>query len=307
VAVIVVVAGSGAYIYYNSYYSTSSAPVRTGTSVASNLILNGMVSGGFYKGQVVSFVYSQNYQCLPALSKFVTNQTEGTSAAAKTACEVAGGDNGALPNAAPVFILVPVYAGLSIFGVPALGATSQGYPVFNNNVVFTQCGAGGTTSACSDHPTLIYSPFFTATEQHLGIKNGYGGLPEGVLPTPAHSHVVDYTGGGSIPWYVVTVLVFDPNVMPDGQTGQCHQWVASDLSNPTGNCLTSFTALQNALTTKTSATANANRTQNDPVYDTLGGVSTQIAIPGVTMVTENSATNTNLFLWFAVNTNDPFK
>ncbi len=305
VVVIIVIAGAGAYIYYTSY-STPAATVRTGTTVPSNLILTGSVSGGFYKGSVVSFMYSHDYQCLPALSNFVSNQTEATAAAAKTSCEVAGGNSNALANAAPVFILVPAYAGLSIFGVPALGATTQGYPVFNGNVVFTQCGAGGSTSACFDHPTLIYSPFFTATEQHLGIKGGYGGLPEGVLPTPAHSHVVDYTGGASIPWYVVTVLVFDPNVMPDGQTGQCHQWVTSDLANPTSNCLTSFTALENALTTKTSATANANKTQNDPVYDTLGGVQTQVAIPGVTMVTETSPTNTNLFLWFAVSSSNPF-
>jgi hypothetical protein len=94
--------------------------------------------------------------------------------------------------------------------------------------------------------------------------------------------------------------------MPDGQTGICHQWVNSNLTSPTANCLTSFSALETALTTKTSATAIANSTQNDPVYDTLGGVSTQIAIPGVTAVTENSATNTNLFLWFAVNSNNPF-
>jgi len=305
VAVIIIVAGAGAYIYYTQY-SMPTQSVRTGTSVPTNIILTGMTSGGFYKGQVVSFAYSQNYQCLPALSKFASNQTEANAASAKTTCEVGGGDNTALAKAAPVFILVPAYAGLSIFGVPALGATSQGYPVFNNNVIFTQCGAGGSSSACSDHPTLIYSPYFTAVEQHLGIKAGYGGLPEGVLPTPAHSHVVDYTGGASIPWYVVTVLVFDPNVMPDGQTGQCHQWVASDLSNPTGNCLTSFTALENALTTKTTATAKANATQNDPIYDTLGGVQTQIAIPGVTMVTDNAATNSNLFLWFAVTNSNPF-
>jgi hypothetical protein len=305
VAVIVIVAGAGAYIYFTNYSGTSPS-YRTGTTVASNIVLTGQISGGFYKGQVVSFAYSQNYQCLPALSKFVNNQTEASAAAAKTSCEVAGGNSTALPNAAPVFILVPAYAGLSIFGVPALGATSQGYPVFNNNVVFTQCGAGGSTSACSDHPTLLYSPFFTLVEQHLGISTGYGGLPEGVLPTPAHSHVVDYTGGASIPWYVVTVLVFDPNVMPDGQTGQCHQWVTSNLTSPTGNCLTSFTALENALTSKTTATANANSTQNDAIYDTFGGIGTQVLIPGVTAVTENSATNTNLFLWFAVNSNNPY-
>jgi hypothetical protein len=205
-----------------------------------------------------------------------------------------------------VFILVPAFAGLSIFGVPALGANSQGYPVFNKIAIFTQCGAGGTISACADHPTLVYSSVFTTVEKHLGLKNGYGGLPEGVLPVPSHDHVVNYAGGTSIPWDVIAVLVFDPNVMPDGATGQCHQWVTSDLSNPTANCLTSFNALANALTTSTSATANANVTQNNPIYDTLGGVKTQIIIPGVTTVSDTSPANTNLFLYFNVQSTNPF-
>lgn len=315
---VVVIIGAGAYIYYSGYQlggnntttntTTSTTTFRTGTSVPTNEILTGTTSAGFYKGDIVSFVYSQQYQCLPALSNYATNQTEANAAAAKTSCEVAGGDKTALNNAAPVFILVPAYAGLSIFGVTALGATSQGYPVYNNNVVFTQCGAGGSTSACADHPTLIYSPYFTAVEKHLGLNNGYtpAQLPEGVLPVPAHSHVVNYVGGASIPWYVVTVLVFDPNVMPDGQTGQCHQWVSSNLSSATGNCLTSFDAISRALTTKTTATANANQTQSNPIYTTLGGVPTQVAIPGVSVVSDSSSTNTNLFLWFAVNNNNPF-
>ncbi|HLQ21216.1 MAG TPA: hypothetical protein VK127_02795, partial [Nitrososphaerales archaeon] len=149
-------------------------------------------------------------------------------------------------------------------------------------------------------------PLFTAVEQFLGIKSGYGGLPEGVLPVPAHSHVVNYAGGSSIPWDVITVLVFDPNIMPDGATGKCAQVVASDLSNPTGNCLTSFSALSAALTTQTTATAKANSTQNDPIYSALGGVKTQILIPGVSVVSDTSATNTNLFLYFNVQSKSPF-
>jgi hypothetical protein len=182
VAVIIIMAGAGAYVYYTNYSGGTTPSFRTGTTVASNVILTGQTSGGFYKGQIVSFAYSQYYQCLPALSKFATNQTEANAASAKTTCEVGGGNATALPNALPVFILIPVYAGLSIFGVPALGAASQGYPVFNNNLVFTQCGAGGSTSACFDHPTLLYSPFFTAVEQHLGINTGTAGFLRGSYP-----------------------------------------------------------------------------------------------------------------------------
>ena len=303
--VVVIGVAAGAYIYL-TYSSSSSAKIRTGTTIDTSIILTGSTSAGFFNNQLVSFGYTQDFTCTPALATFATNQTEATRAAAKTACEVGGGNSTAVPNAAPVFILVPAYAGLSIFGVPALGATDQGFPVFANNVIFTQCGAGGSASACKDHPTLVYSPVFTLVEQHIGIKNGYGGLPEGVLPVPAHDHVVNYQGGNSIPWDVIAVLVFDPNVMPDGQTGQCHQWVTSDLSNPTANCLTSFDALSRAMTTTTTATANANMTQNDPIYNTLGGVRTQVVIPGVPFVGDNSAANTNLFLYFNVQSKNPF-
>ncbi len=101
--------------------------------------------------------------------------------------------------------------------------------------------------------------------------------------------------------------------MPDGATGQCHQWVTSDLSSPTANCLTSFDALAKAMTTSTSATANANKTQNDPIYNTLfaalgsGAVRNQVLIPGVQIVTDNSPTNTNLFIYFSVSSTNPYK
>lgn len=311
ISVIVLIAvAAGAYYFLVSpgtSQHTTTTSTNTANTVAFSMILNGSTSAGFYKNAVVTFQYTKDYTCTPALSKFATNQTEANLAAAKTSCEVGGGDSTAVAGAAPVFILVPAFAGLSIFGVQSLGATSQGYPTFNKQLIFTQCGAGGTVSACSDHPTLIYSPYFTAVEQHLGIKTGVFGLPEGVLPTPAHDHVVNYIGGSSIPWDVITVLVFDPNVMPDAATGQCHRWVTSDLANPTGNCLTSFGALAKAMTTQTTATANANATQSDPIYSTLGGVKTQVAIPGVPIVSDTSPTNTNLFLYFSVSSSSPYK
>ncbi|MBI3859594.1 MAG: hypothetical protein HY296_05070 [Thaumarchaeota archaeon] len=317
VAVIVVAAGGYYLLAPGNTGTTSQSTTPTSTHTTSSattsnnlvdisLILNGTTSAGFYDNQVVSFLYTQDFTCTPALSNFAQNQTEANLAAARTACEVGGGNRTAVANAAPVFILVPAFAGLSIFGVQDLGATSQGYPTFNNHLVFTQCGAGGTKSACSDHPTLIYSPYFTAVEQHLGIKTGYGGLPEGVLPTPAHDHVVNYAGGPSIPWDVITVLVFDPNIMPDGATGECHQWVNSNLTSATGNCLTSFDALTAAMTTNSAANAAANSTQSNPIYTTLGGPSAQILIPGVTIVSDTSPTNTNLFLYFSVANSDPY-
>ena len=55
------------------------------------------------------------------------------------------------------------------------------------------------------------------------------------------------------------------------------------------------------------ATANANMTQNDPIYSTLGGVKTQVAIPGVPIVSDTSPTNTNLFLYFSVSSSSPYR
>jgi hypothetical protein len=299
-AIILISTASYALLVPPHTTSSNSTTTQSQTTVPLSMILNGSTSAGFFDSQLVSFGYTAKFVCTPAEPTTPANATKYTS------CEVGAGDASAVGGAAPVFILVPAYAGLSIFGVGALGATTQGYPVFNHQLVFTQCGAGGTISACFDHPTYIYSSVFTAVEQGLGISTGYGGLPEGVLPTPAHDHIVDYEGGPSIPWYVITVLVFDPNIMPDGSTGHCTQAVSSNLTNPIQNCLTSFAALASALGTRTTADAAANSTQANPIYSTLGGPDTQVVIPGVTVVSDSSPTNTNLFLYFSAAASDPF-
>jgi hypothetical protein len=102
------------------------------------------------------------------------------------------------------------------------------------------------------------------------------------------------------------VLVFDPNVMPNAITGQCQQVVMSNLTQPTQNCLNSVSAIEAALSTRTTATAAANSTQNDPIYDTFGGVPTQVLIPGVTMVAADSPANSNLFLYFNAVAENPY-
>lgn len=295
-SVLVIVAAVGFYLYAGlSLTPPSNKVIRTSYPI----------SGGFFSGSLVEFYYTQNYTCEPPISSFGFNSTEVSLSSKFTVCEVGAGNSSALAHAEPVFVLVPAFAGLSIFGVKQLGASSQGYPTFNGTIIFTQCGAGGSPTACPDHPTYLYSPAFTAVEQHIGIYNGVFGLPEGVLPTPAHDHVVDYEGP-TIPWYVIAVLVFDPNIYPDGATGQCRQIVPSNLSDPTGNCLTSFAALAAALTTKTTANTNANSIQPDPIYSTLGNPATQVVIPGVSIVSENSPANSNLFIWFGVNSSQPY-
>jgi len=98
----------------------------------------------------------------------------------------------------------------------------EGFPVFiygnQSYVIYTRCGAGLKPSSCPRHMPLLYSLAFDIVERYLSITTGSAGLPHGVLPTPAHSLIVDLDTNVSIPWFVV-VLVFDPNISPDHWLG----------------------------------------------------------------------------------------
>lgn len=286
----------------NTTINTTTSSAATTSIVPTNLpAANKTASGGFLNSQPVTFLYTGNYICNPATNVVLAPSNEVENSIAFTNCEVgaAGNDTGQLP----LWITVPAYAGLSIFGVPALGASPQGFPTYANSVILTECGGGGSASSCPDHPTYLYSPVFTAVEQHLKIANGIYGLPEGVLPTPAHSHIVSSNASGaSVQWYIISVLVFDPNIMPNATTGKCTQVVPSNLTNATGNCLTSLAALQRALVTTSSDVFQTN--QNNPVYQTLSGntsIKLQVIVPGDTVVTELQNADTNVAIPFAVN------
>ncbi|QKQ99029.1 hypothetical protein GWK48_00240 [Metallosphaera tengchongensis] len=258
-------------------------------------------SGAFYNGNVISFLYTSQFMCTPSATQFFPNAVNQSNVA--MGCEVGASNMSAFPkNAAPVFVLVPAFAGLSIFGVTKLGATAQGFPTFTYNnttyTILTQCGAALTQTACPDHMSLIYSPAFTAVEQHLGIQNGVFGLPEGVLPTPAHSHLVTFTTNQSIPWYIVVVLVFDPNIFPNPITGQCQAIVPSNLTDPTANCLNNIQALENAMTTQSSSVVLANG--NNPIWQTLGKPGVQVVVPGITSPSQLlTSANSNMLLYFS--------
>ncbi|WP_061997305.1 hypothetical protein, partial [Sulfolobus acidocaldarius] len=242
VVILIIIAAVGFVLYATKSTgpaTTVTTTVPAGTTTVTSTLTKPVTvnsSGAFYNGQVITFQYTAQFMCTPPATTFFPNETNQSKVA--MGCEVGAGNISAFPkNAAPVFVLVPAFAGLSIFGVTQLGATSQGFPTFTyNNVTYiitTQCGAAGTMTACPDHMTYIYSPAFTAVEQALGYKNGVFGLPEGVLPTPAHDHLVTFTTNQSIPWYIVVVLVFDPNIFPNPITGQCQAIVPSNTTNPT--------------------------------------------------------------------------
>jgi len=123
-----------------------------------------------------------------------------------------------------------------------------------------------------------------------------------VLPTPAHEHLVTFTTNTSIPWYIVVVLVFDPNIYPNPITGQCQQIVPSNLTDPTGNCLNNITALENAMMTYSSSVPAANA--NNPIWEALlkGSPyqSLQVVVPGITSPSQLfNTTNSNMILYFS--------
>ena len=287
--ILIIVAAVG----YGLYLSRPGVSTVTSVSTATSPRL--FQSGGFYNGTVVTFTYQYDYHCVPGILTFFPNQT---AASARTSCEVGAGNGTAESGAVPLWVIVPAYAGLSVFGVPSLGASPQGFAIYANQTIITDCGAGRTPSGCPDHPLLLYSPFFTAVEEHLGITNGVFGLPEGVLPTPTHDHIINCCLQ-TVPWYTVVVLVFDPNIMPNAVTGECTQVAPSSLPDPTANCLDSYAALADALTTSNSAMAAVNK--DNPVWQTLGGPSTQVVVPGIATVAELSNANSNLFEHFTVN------
>src|SRR5579884_3043006 len=126
VLVIIAVAGFGLYTTSTRVSTTTSIVTQTVTSTVTPL-----KSAGFLNASLVTFGYSSNYACTPPMNSFGFNSTETTNAAKFTGCEVGAGNSSAVSGAFPVFVLVPAYAGLSIFGVTSLGASPQGYPVFN--------------------------------------------------------------------------------------------------------------------------------------------------------------------------------
>lgn len=300
IIVIIVVAATVLYVY-PGYLKPSSSPPAV------------LEEGGFTLGQVVTFVYngSNTYLCTPAMSVMFPGNSTAASAAGTTPCEVGNASQNAVSQV-PEWVLVPAYAGLSIFGVPALGASSSGFPTMNGTTVLTDCGAGGSAAACVDHPSYLYSPLFTAVEATIGAASGYGGLPPGVLPTPAHDHVINTSATfPNVQWGTIAVLVLDPNILPDRATGACSATVHSNLSSPTGNCLTSLAALDRATSTCSSSVVGFNGATRNPIWKELNNltgttVCDQVVVPGDVSITQvNDDLNSNLYIPFLVKPGAP--
>ncbi|MCI4350249.1 MAG: hypothetical protein L3K15_01875 [Thermoplasmata archaeon] len=284
VVIIVLVAAVGVYYYLKP--KPASAPL--------------LQEAGFTAGAVVTFTYNgtNTFVCSHALLSYFP---QATAAAGATQCEVGAATQNAIPDQVPEWVLVPAFAGLSIFGVAALNASAHGFPTFHGATLLTDCGAGGTVAACVDHPTLIYSPLFTLVEQHIGITSGYGGYPEGVLPTPSHDHLLNTTSVvPNVEWGTIVVLVFDPNIFPDRTTGVCTAVIAG---SSTAHCLTSLTALAAALSTSSASVATANA--GNPIWQTENNTSLQVLVPGDLSIAQLNNLDSNLYIPFAVSPGAP--
>ncbi|MEM0154383.1 MAG: hypothetical protein QW814_00930 [Methanothrix sp.] len=259
-----------------------------GISNASSYYPTPNETGAFYNGSEITYVYTGNYTCYPPLSDV---NSSISSIASSYPCYV--GAATAQSQALPDWILVPAYAGMSIFGVNS----TSGMPVFRNSTVYVNCGAGNSSTMCISDPKFVYSPDFALIENLAGEHNLLG-LPEGVMPYPAHSHLINNTfHNDPIPWYVIIVYVFDPNIMPNVTNGKCVQAVASNVSNPTENCLTSLSAIKRAMQTEDNATANANA--GNPIWGAIGKPNTEVYIPNDTSQSEVGNPNTNIVVPFA--------
>jgi hypothetical protein len=287
---LIIVAAIGYGLYYTSV--TKATPSRIG------------VTGGFYSGRVVTFQFFQQFSCAPSLTQLFPNDGNATAASAVTQCEA--GKAGTFPSGVePVWGMSPAFAGLSIFGITTFGATSDGYPTYNGTAVLTDCTGMGSVHQCPDHPPKFYSPAIIAVEEYLNMTSGVMGLPLGVMPFPAHTHIIDTEAGNAdIPWNAIAVFVFDPNIFPNPVTGTCSKIVPSSLSNATSNCLTSIAALQAAMSTINSDMPSANK--GNPIWLGLGQPKTQVVIAGANSASDYRNANSNIDVPFQVTEGNPF-
>ena len=248
-------------------------------ALASALGQNGYLPGNAanYTSNVVTMSFTGSGVCEFNGTAVETQEPDNESESSY--CEIGVGEDAS--QGYPLWILIPAFSGTSIFGINTLGASAQGLPVYNGNVMGVECGPGGTVASCPDHPEYSYSPMWVGIEQSSGIYNGIFGLPEGVLPVPGHTHANEDSYLGSTgKWYIIPVFVLDPNVMPNATTGSCSRLTASNLTNATSNCLDSFGEIFRAMTTSSSAVANAN--SGNPIWRMFGNTTLQAVVPGLT-------------------------
>jgi hypothetical protein len=284
----------------SSYNSTATQHYNTSTTTIAPVATTAIIA--FQNGAVVNYVTYLNSTCTVSPSTIYPTSPYAVNASKYTGCVTGSGAGTYINGAIPRYDLVPSFGGFSIYGNATYGATANGYPTWNGMTIITQCAASGTPSSCSDKKpgTMYFNPQYVVNEQALGIYNGLSGAPEGVLASAAHDDLLPAAKNNTVSRsYRITINVYDPNIFPNATTGKCTQLVASNVSNPTADCLTSVAALQAALTTHDSAVTAANA--KNILWHNAGNITTQavLLIANTTtlklMPTLNiSAPNTNL-------------
>ncbi|HEV2449478.1 MAG TPA: hypothetical protein VGU43_03590, partial [Thermoplasmata archaeon] len=179
--VVVAVALAGLYVGKVGPFASMRAPSHTPPPFAA----------GFAGGAVVTLNFTGAENCEPSLLSFYPS---ATAASAVTNCEVDSANQNQVPDQVPQWILVPAFAGMSVFGLSALGASSGGFGVYSGSPVLTDCPAAASASACADTPAHLYSPTFVTVEQDANLSSGVAGEPAGVLPAPAFDTLLNTSG-----------------------------------------------------------------------------------------------------------------
>jgi len=210
-------------------------------------------SGGFADGQPVRFTATGIYLCTPDVRSFYPSVS---AAAVGSACEEGRADASAVDQV-PQWALIPAFAGATVFGTVAHGQPN-GYPtnpaVSTRSALLTDCGAGGSPTACPDNPSTLYLADLTGSTYF-----GRNGTPDGVFPLPAHDLLINTsTTFPDVQWGTIFVLVFDPYIFPNRTTGLCNDLPGANASL-TSDCLSSVPALARALVTNSSFVASLAR------------------------------------------------
>jgi hypothetical protein len=139
-------------------------------------------------------------------------------------------------NAEPVWALVPFFDSVRDADtiIEAVDPSRDGADVQcpEPGPPFTQhLGAFGT---CTMHPSTLHAE---PVVESFGVPLG---APQGDIPLPNHSHIIDGDSFNPIWWQTIAVRVMDERVWPDFN-GRC-------LANPSGGlpCLVSLQALREA-------------------------------------------------------------
>lgn len=252
---------------------------------------------GLTDGEVVTLSATGPYECTPTLATFYPSESASTVG---SDCEVGGADQGAVEQV-PQWLLVPAFSGWSAFGQ----GSSSGSPETWNGAASlpTDCGAGGTTSACPDYPANFYVGAL-ASRSFAFPSRGAG--PDGVFPMPAHDVLLNTSATfPSVEWGTVVVLVFDPYIFPSPFTGTCAGQAGQNVSN-SANCLASTANLSRALATDSPEVAAANSGPNavdggsDGLWALFGDPSTEAIVVGATASAPVTALDSNLYLPYSV-------